>query len=124
MNRDCKKYLKEVHMLIPLNGRLERKFLHNMRENLEDFYSENKNAIYSDICHHFGTPKEFVIEYFENTDIEYLIKRLSIITTIRRCIIGVMLAVLLTCAAESFLYCKAYQEAVDHIDGYWIETIK
>lgn len=58
MNRDCKKYLKEVRMLIPLNGRLERKFLHNMRENLEDFYSENKNAIYSDICHHFGTPKD------------------------------------------------------------------
>lgn len=123
MNKDCKKYLKQLKTLIPSAGRYERKFIQNMKNNLIEFASQNTNICYKDICERFGTPQDIIINYFENVDTEYLIQRLKISAIIRKCIICAVLIIAITCTIEAGLFYTAYQEAMEGIHGYWTETI-
>lgn len=124
MNKDCKKYLGELKTLIPSAGKYEKKFVQNMKENLTEFSSANPDISYADVCEHFGTPQDIVIEYFENVDATYLIKRLKFSSIIRKCIVCAVLILAITCAIEAGLYYKAYREVREHSIGYWIETIE
>ena len=123
MNKDCKKYLGELKTLIPSAGKYEKKFIRNMKENLMEFSSANPDISYAGICEHFGTPQDIIIDYFENVDATYLIKRLKFSSIIRKCIIYAGLILAITCAIEAGLYYKAYQEAQESIHGYWTEII-
>ena len=123
MNKDCKRYLGELKTLIPSAGKYEKKFIRNMKENLIEFSATNPDIRYVNICEHFGTPQDIVIEYFENVDTTYLIKHLKFSSVIRKCIICAVLILAITCAIEARLYYKAYQEAQENIHGYWTETI-
>lgn len=123
MNKDCKKYLTELKMLIPSTGKYEKKFIRNMKENLVELSSANTDISYTSICNYFGTPQDIIIDYFENVDTAYLIKRLKFSSIIRKCIICTVLILAITCAIEAGLYYKAYRDVREQAIGYWVETI-
>ncbi len=123
MNSDCKRYLGELKTLIPSAGKYEKKFLKNMKENMEAFSDNNPNITYSDICNHFGTPKDILIDYFSNVDAEYLVKRLKFVSILRKCVIAALLIIIFTCSVKTGLYYKSYQDVQEHQPAYTIETI-
>lgn len=123
MNKDCKKYLGELKTLTPSAGKYEKKFIQNMKEDLIEFSSDNPDVSYVTICEHFGTPQDIIIDYFENVDTTYLIKKLRFSSIIRKCIICAILILALTCTIKTGLYYKAYHNVQEHSVDYWTETI-
>ncbi len=58
MNRDTKKYLRELRAEIPCGFFRKKKLLQPFLTSLENFLCETPDASYSDLADAFGTPKE------------------------------------------------------------------
>ncbi len=58
MNRDTKRYLRELRAEIPCGFFRKKKLIQPFLTSLENFLSEAPDASYSDLVDAFGTPKE------------------------------------------------------------------
>ncbi len=66
MNRDTKKYLREMRAEIPCGFFKKKKLLQPFLTSLENFLSDTPDASYSDLADAFGTPKEMAATLCEN----------------------------------------------------------
>ena len=66
MNRDTKKYLKEVRAEIPCSSDKKKQLMHAFLTSLENYLCDNPDASYQDIVDAFGTPKEMAETLSEN----------------------------------------------------------
>ncbi|MFR2577400.1 MAG: DUF6120 family protein [Anaerobutyricum hallii] len=78
---------------------------------------------YNELCTRIGTPKDIIIEYYENVDTEYVIQKLHISSIIRRIVISILLIAVVVASIELYSFHKLYKRAEDSIDGYVIERI-
>lgn len=74
---DRKKYFKDVKKVFPCNGKKEKKYLHEIHQQISDYTEDKKDCTYSDLEERFGTPLEVVVAYYETIDTPYLLKRLK-----------------------------------------------
>ncbi len=66
MNRDTKKYLKEVRAEIPCSSGKKKQLMHAFLTSLENYLCDNPDVSYQDIVDAFGTPKEMADTLSEN----------------------------------------------------------
>lgn len=71
-------YYQKLKTLIPIKGKYEKDFLNTILQNLESICSEQPAITYHELCNRIGTPKDIIIEYYENADTEYVIQKLRI----------------------------------------------
>ena len=109
-------YYRKLKILIPIKGKYEKDFLNTIFQNLESICSEQPGITYNELCTRIGTPKDIIIEYYENADTEYVIQKLRISSSI-------LLIAVVVASIELYSFHKLYKRAEDSIDGYVIERI-
>ena len=72
MNKDIKKYFNQCKYLFSSYGKKEKEYLNRLKDNLD---IENNTMAYDDIVARLGTPKEVIIDYYEQEDVCDLIKK-------------------------------------------------
>ena len=112
-------YYRKLKTLIPIKGKYEKDFLNTILQNLESICSEQPAITYHELCNRSGTPKDIIIEYYENADTEYVIQKLRISSIIRHIVISILL---IAASIELYSFHKLYTQVDHSIDGYSIET--
>ena len=90
-------------------------------QNLESICSEQPAITYHELCNRIGTPKDIIIEYYENADTEYVIQKLRISSIIRHIVISILLIAVVVASIELYSFHKLYTQVDHSIDGYSIE---
>lgn len=114
MNRDTKKYLKEVRAEIPCSSDKKKQLMHAFLTSLENYLCDNPDAAYQDIVDAFGTPKEMADTLSENiseSDARQYRRRKKLV---------LIFSVLLLCIILSLISYKLYQR---HIPAEIVRTI-
>ena len=81
MNNVVKQYLKECRRTFPYISKNEKLFFKRLEDNLNDI---DENVTYKEICLKYGEPKNVMISYIENCDNEYILKRTSIKSIVKK----------------------------------------
>ena len=115
MNKEIKRYLKEIKNLLPVYGRKEKAFVMMIKTSILETYGTESTVGYDMICSEFGSPKEIVISYFAEVDDDELYKRVRFSKMIKIAAIFIVLIVAATAVFKSILLYDSYKKSVDAI---------
>lgn len=120
LNRDAKRYLRQIRGWLPCAGRMKRNMLDKIRENLLTFQAENPAADYQAIAARFGMPRQIASACVDESETGELLKALRV----RRRLVAIALttaAVLI--AMWAGVVTMAYLDARNDVNGYIIEEV-
>ena len=115
MNKEIKRYLKEIKNLLPVYGKKEKAFVMMIKTSILETYGTESTVGYDMICSEFGSPKEIVISYFAEVDDDELYKRVRFSKMIKIAAIFIVLIVAATAVFKSILLYDSYKKSVDAI---------
>ncbi len=102
-----KKYYRKIASLFDFRGRDVRRFLSELKNNLKIFHFENPDATEDDYINHFGEPKEVLVEFYENTNLDLLIKRVKI----RKILIVLLVVMVMILLIRTIYFHMDYERA-------------
>lgn len=97
MNKETKKYLKDVENALVGSGKQKADFLKSVTTGVEEAYAENSNVTYNELCVRFGEPSAIAKEMICDADVGEIKKKINI-----KKVIAISLAVLLAIIAVSY----------------------
>ena len=112
---DLKRYFKEIKSLLPVYSKEEKKFLDNLRSDVNSFIEENPDNDYSKFTSYFGEPKDIVSRYIADADSTYLIKRIK---NARHIKIGITVSVVTILLAALIFISLIYADIVKGQKSY------
>lgn len=115
VNKEIKRYLKEIKNLLPVYGRKEKAFVMMIKTSILETYGTESTVGYDMICSEFGSPKEIVISYFAEVNDDELYKRMRFSKMIKIAAIFIVLIVAATAVFKSILLYDSYKKSVDAI---------
>ena len=115
MNKDIKKYLKELKALLPVHGKLERQFVSGIKASILEVAEDSSDITYDFLCREFGKPQDIIISYFSEIDHDYLRNRLRIASIVRKSAIILVAAVILFVVYRAILVYDSYLDAKDAV---------
>lgn len=101
MNKQCKEYINEVQSMFPVKGKQERKYIKNLKKDIEEYCNETNATKKEELYENYGHPIDVVAEYFSATGISYVIKKVRFNRYIKA-LIAVIIAVTLIISS---MYC-------------------
>lgn len=114
-NSNAKKYLKQIKALLPVLSKQEKRFLKDMKNDVDEFSNDNPEVTFEDLTDKFGNPNDVVHNYIESVDLDYMIKCISSRKLIRRtAIIVLVLAFIGFCAFIGSVY-MAYLDSQNSV---------
>lgn len=124
MNKASKKYYKDLKLLLPVHGKLEKQLFQDIYMRLYELNNDNPNITYVELCSELGSPQEIVADYFCNTDSAYLSKNLHYSHYLRNAFIGFIIMLLILSGVRIHYLNKAY-ETIEHTNIiHEVETIE
>ena len=113
MNKEQKRYLKEIKALLPVYGKYEKRFFRDIKDSISELESEN--ITYEFLCKELGRPEDLIVNYYQEIDSTYLRKQLKRTRSIKAVVlIIVLLAVVISLCRLGFLY-SLYLDGKDAI---------
>ena len=92
--KELRKYLQQIKILIPVRSPDVKKFLRDFRSSLEEYTEEHPDWTMEDIIQRFGSSVDVVHDYISATDPEDIRRRLVKFRLIRNVVIIVVIAAL------------------------------
>ncbi len=120
-------YTEQIKMLFPLMDKPEKDYLNKMAVQVKDYCEDNQVESPENLYENFDRPEDVVREYYSIMDTEDIItriKRTKLLRTLVICIVIIAMAISTSAITRTVLYYKAYQEALDNIHGYWVDSIE
>ncbi len=109
MNKLCKTYIRRVKALFPLMGKSERKYIKNLRTNINDYLVDMPNSNINDLYKEFGSPKDIINSYYSTIDIDNVIKRIRISKYIKTFIILLAMCLLSLTVLRFYIHYEEHQ---------------
>lgn len=111
MNKETKKYLKDVENALVGSGKQKADFLKSVTTGVEEAYAENSNVTYNELCVRFGEPSAIAKEMICDADVGEIKKKINI-----KKVIAISLAVLLAIIAVSygFVLWQSHRDSQGH----------
>ena len=75
MNKEQKRYLKEIKALLPVYRKCEKRFFRDIKDSISELESEN--ITYEFLCKELGRPEDLIVNYYQEIDSHYLRKQLK-----------------------------------------------
>lgn len=75
MNKEQKRYLKEIKALMPVYGKYEKRFFHDIKDSICELDAEH--ITYEMLCRKLGRPEDLIVNYYQEIDSTYLRKQLK-----------------------------------------------
>lgn len=119
-----RKYIHRCKQLFPVYGKYERLFLKRLQQQATVFIAQNPNLTYEELVTQFGSPKDIVVGYYDTIDDDYLLKKLNLVTTIRRFFLAIVLVVVLFVGYRSYVLYQIWLEAQKPMTVYEDDTIE
>ena len=120
-NKNVKKYIKQCKYLFASYGKSEKEYIRKLIDNIDD---GSHDMTYDEVVERLGTPKEIIISYYEQEDMDRLIEKAKVRRLLKN-FLSVALAVLLVFLCyKSYIYQKTFEEVRDLKGGYFEETIE
>lgn len=118
-NKNVKKYINDCKYLFASYGKSEKEYMNKLIENIDD---GSHDITYDEILERLGTPKETIINYYNQKDMEILIQKAKI-KKFSRIILSILVGILLIFLCfKAYIYQKTYDEVNNSTDGYFEET--
>lgn len=76
MNKEMKRYLKDIKLLLPIFGKEEKKYYQQLKKHIIKTF--NNQTSYSEILEEVGEPYEVVQAYYEEVGIKQFMFRLRL----------------------------------------------
>ena len=61
-------YLRSVRHLLYVRGKWEKRFLENLKKDMEEYERTHPSAVYEDLTEEFGTPIDTFFSYLSEQD--------------------------------------------------------
>ena len=71
------KYIQQCKSLFPVYGKLERTFLNRLKVQVNEHLDLFPDISYNELVKQFGSPREVVMEYYDNIDDDYLLSKID-----------------------------------------------
>lgn len=117
MNKETKKYLKEVENSLIGSAKQKAGFLKSVTAGIEEASSEKSDITYDELCARFGEPSALAKEMICDTDVGEIKKKINI-----KRVIAVSVAALLLIIAV--FYVAVFADSHDNNNGYAVEEIQ
>lgn len=118
MNKDVKKYLKDIKLLFPVFSKDEKIYFARLKEQI---LKENDDITYDECIEKYGDPVEIISEYYEEIDTENIIKKIKKQHFLKKVFIIVICLIMVTFCFKSYLIYKDYRESrnskIDEIES-------
>lgn len=115
MTNHQKTYLKQVKNLLPILSKQEKRFLRDLKNDIDEFSNIKPEASLEDLINEFGNPNDIVHDYIESVDLDYIIKRISTRKTICRAVIIILLLAFIGFSAFIGSVYSAYIHSMDSV---------
>lgn len=103
MNKEQKRYLKEIKALLPVYVKYEKRFFHDIKDAICELDAEH--ITYELLCRELGRPEDLIVNYYQEIDSAYLRKQLKRTRSIKSAVlIIVLLAIGISLCRLGFLY--------------------
>lgn len=77
IEKKLKPYFLQIKFLLPIYGRQERKFIRDLRTNIEEYRESHPDCTWDELINEFETPQEIVNNYLSAFSPEYLCKKIK-----------------------------------------------
>ena len=94
LNKDSKKYFREIKTIIPSRGKYEKRLLNTYKERISELNESRPDITYDELQKILGKPVEIINDYYENVDTVYLMKRLRTTKLVRMFLYVILFIVL------------------------------
>lgn len=74
-NKNVKKYIKQCKYLFASYGKSEKEYIRKLIDNIDD---GSHDMTYDEVVERLGTPKEIIISYYEQEDMDKLIEKAKV----------------------------------------------
>lgn len=118
------KYLRQCRQLFPIYGKYERRMMKGFRESVKAYTEENPGCTYEMIVEHFGSPKDFIISYYDTIELDKLIKKINIAGNIHKLIMFLIIAILMFFVIRTAFEWKYFTDAENSLPTSQETTIE
>lgn len=110
MEKEVKRYLNEVKLIIPLNIKEKKEFINILKERILASKIKDYNALVGN----FGNPSEIATSFIENMDTETLIQKLKKKKYIHWLFIIIVICIISVSLLEMWRLNQLYDEVRQH----------
>lgn len=119
-----KRYLKDIWILFPLHSKKEKEYLKFLRKRIEQYEGECLESDYSNLSKAFGSPQEIISSFYEEVEIDYILKKMKIRSYIKKIFICFNVILILSIIWLMSLMYMNYLDTQQDIIKYEEEIIK
>ena len=78
------KYIQQCKSLFPVYGKLERTFLNRLKVQVNEHLDLFPDISYNELVKQFGSPREVVMEYYDNIEDDYLLSKIDLAKKVKK----------------------------------------
>lgn len=78
------KYIQQCKSLFPVYGKLERTFLNRLKVQVNEHLDLFPDISYDELVKQFGSPREVVMEYYNNIEDDYLLSKIDLAKKVKK----------------------------------------
>lgn len=112
------KYIREIKHLFPVVRQSEKRFLADIRQNVDDYCQDKKDITFDMLVHIFGKPKDLVSHYITEKDASTLREEIRISRNVKHAICIILGVVILLAGFRFYTIYLDYQNSqkaqIDH----------
>ncbi|MCI8749664.1 MAG: hypothetical protein HFH67_17730 [Lachnospiraceae bacterium] len=110
MNKDAKKYYRDIKSVIPSGGHQEKRLIKDYKIRITELNEMKPDITYDELQQTFGTPIDIVTEYYEGADTVYIMQKIRTTRIIRFCIYCILILTLAGFAISASINIRLYHE--------------
>ena len=110
MNKDAKKYYRDIKSVIPSGGHQEKRLIKDYKIRITELNEMKPDITYDELQQTFGTPIAIVTEYYEGADTGYIMQKIRTTRIIRFCIYCILILTLAGFAISASINIRLYHE--------------
>lgn len=119
MTKNERRYLRRVKSFMPVRSKNERRFLHNLQGDLNEFVSAHPDSSYESLTQEFGSPLDMFYAYLSEQNSGLLVRQVKLKKSVLRIFVGISLAVVLGLGLYTGHLVQEYNQAMDNaVSGY------
>lgn len=110
MNKDSKRYYKDIKSVFPSRGQQEKRLIRDCKMRIIELGKLKPDITYDELQQHLGIPTDIVIQYYEGADTEYIMQNIRTTRMIRFCIYCILIFILAGFSISAGINIRLYQE--------------
>ena len=110
MNKNSKKYYRDIKSVIPSVGKQEKRLIKDYKLRIMELNEINPGITYDELLQNLGSPVNVITEYYEGADTGYIMKKIRTTKIIHFCLYCILFLTLTGFTISVSINIRLYQE--------------